>query len=172
MKASAPHQRPGLASEASPQGHLQWKTTILRLPLTDPPRIAQLRWIIGPCGVAGPDKTADPDTMPDAITKKPRFSLRRAYVPRVEALLRLHPDEASLSRMHHTSPKHPDLHAHASEVRGDFLSSQSLRVRGSGCGIGTSHEQLVSIIRNSFAFASICAPLRPTAPKTYSRSLI
>ncbi len=85
---------------------MQWKTTILRLPLTDPPRIARLRWIIGPCGVAGPDKTADPDTMPDAITKKPRFSLRRAYVPRAEALLRLHPNEASLSHASHFSEAH------------------------------------------------------------------
>ena len=60
-----------------------------------------------------------------------------------------------LSRMHHTSPNHTDLHAHASEVRVVFLFSQSLRVRGSGCGDGASHSQLTSIIRNSFAFVSI-----------------
>ena len=51
-------------------------------------------------------RDADPDRMPDAITKKPRFSLRRAYVPRAEALLRLHPHEAALSHASHFSDAH------------------------------------------------------------------
>ena len=69
-------------------------------------RIARLRWVVGPCGVAGPDEIAGPDRMPDAITKKSRSSLRRAYVPRAETPLRLHPHEASLSHASHFSEPH------------------------------------------------------------------
>ena len=82
------------------------QTTTLRLLLHDPPRIARLRWVVGPCGVAGPDESAGPDRMPDAITKKPRFSLRRTYVSRAAAPLRLHPNEASLSHASHFSEAH------------------------------------------------------------------
>ena len=82
------------------------KENTLRLLLPDPPRIARLRWVVGPCGVAGPDEIAGPDRMPDAITKKSRFSLRRAYDPRAQALLRLHRHEASLSHASHFSEPH------------------------------------------------------------------